>query len=69
MTDFNRTPQAQEVFKEKGKPKGPIKFKLQLNDEQKLDIITNLPTTWNNRSNYADRVKKSAKYINLKQKN
>ena len=35
MSDFNRTPQAQEVFKEKRKPKGPIKFNVQLNEEQK----------------------------------
>jgi phosphate starvation-inducible protein PhoH and related proteins len=35
MTDYNRTPEAQEVFKQKGKPKGPIKFKIQLNEEQK----------------------------------
>ena len=36
MSDFNRTPQAQEVFKAKRKPKGPIKFNVQLNEEQKL---------------------------------
>ena len=35
MTDFNRTPEAQEVFKAKRKPKGPIKFNIQLNEEQK----------------------------------
>jgi phosphate starvation-inducible PhoH-like protein len=35
MSDFNRTPQAQEVFKTKRKPKGPIKFNVQLNEEQK----------------------------------
>ena len=35
MTDFNRTPQAQEAFKAKRKPKGPIKFAIQLNEEQK----------------------------------
>lgn len=35
MTDYNRSPEAQEVFKAKRKPKGPIKFKIQLNDEQK----------------------------------
>jgi phosphate starvation-inducible PhoH-like protein len=35
MTDFNRTAEAQEVFKEKRKPKGPIKFNIQLNEEQK----------------------------------
>lgn len=38
---FNGT--ANEVFKQKRKPKNPIKFKLQLNEEQKLakDIILN----------------------------
>jgi phosphate starvation-inducible PhoH-like protein len=35
MTDYNRTPEAQEVFKSKRKPKGPIKFNIQLNEEQK----------------------------------
>jgi phosphate starvation-inducible PhoH-like protein len=35
MSDYNRTPEAQEVFKSKRKPKGPIKFKLTLNEEQK----------------------------------
>jgi phosphate starvation-inducible PhoH-like protein len=35
MTDYNRSPQAQEVFKEKRKPKGPIRFNVQLNEEQK----------------------------------
>ena len=35
MNDFNRTSQAQEAFKEKRKPKGPIKFNIQLNEEQK----------------------------------
>jgi phosphate starvation-inducible PhoH-like protein len=35
MSDFNRSPEAQEVFKAKRKPKGPIKFNIQLNEEQK----------------------------------
>ena len=35
MTDFNRTAEAQNAFKEKRKPKGPIKFNIQLNEEQK----------------------------------
>jgi phosphate starvation-inducible PhoH-like protein len=35
MNDYNRTPEAQDVFKAKRKPKGPIKFKLTLNEEQK----------------------------------
>ena len=47
MTDFNRTPEAQEVFKEKRKPKGPIKFKLSLNEEQKeaKELILQTPIT------------------------
>ena len=36
MTDYNRTQEAQKTFKGKRKPKGPIKFKLQLNEEQKV---------------------------------
>ena len=47
MSDFNRTPQAQEVFKAKRKPKGPIKFNVQLNEEQKLakeKILSNTVT-------------------------
>ena len=35
MSDYNRTEEAQEVFKAKRKPKRPIKFNLQLNPEQK----------------------------------
>lgn len=35
MSDHNRTPEAKEVFKRKGRPKNPIKFKIQLNPEQK----------------------------------
>ena len=35
MPDFNRSVEAQEVFKTKRKPKGPIKFNIQLNEEQK----------------------------------
>jgi phosphate starvation-inducible PhoH-like protein len=47
MNDFNRTAEAQEVFKAKRKPKGPIKFNIQLNEEQKLaksKILTNTVT-------------------------
>ena len=36
MTDFNRSEQAQQIFKEKRKPKNPISFKLTLNEEQKI---------------------------------
>lgn len=35
MTKYNKTTEAQEVFNEKRKPKGDIKFKVTLNDEQK----------------------------------
>ena len=47
MTDYNRTPVAQDTFKAKRKPKGPIKFKLTLNDEQKeaKKIILESPVT------------------------
>jgi phosphate starvation-inducible PhoH-like protein len=47
MSDYNRTPEAQEVFKAKRKPKGPIKFNISLNEEQKIakakilsDVVT-----------------------------
>ena len=35
MTDYNRSTEAQQTFKRKGRPKNPIKFKLTLNQEQK----------------------------------
>ena len=35
MTHFNNTKQAEEIFREKKVVKNPIKFKIQLNDEQK----------------------------------
>jgi len=35
MTHFNNTQEAKEIFREKKVVKNPIKFKLQLNDEQK----------------------------------
>ena len=38
MTDFNRTTEAQDVFRAKRKPKGPIKFNISLNEEQKKYI-------------------------------
>ena len=47
MNDFNRTPEAQEAFKAKRKPKGPIKFNISLNEEQKSaksKILTNTVT-------------------------
>lgn len=36
MSDFNRSEEAQQIFKEKRKPKNPISFKIQLNEEQKV---------------------------------
>lgn len=36
MAHHNTTPEAQEVFREKKVVKNPIKFKISLNDEQKL---------------------------------
>jgi len=47
MPDFNRSAEAQEVFKRKGVPKNPIKFKIQLNPEQKQaksQILQNVVT-------------------------
>lgn len=35
MSDFNRSEEAKQIFKEKRKPKNPISFKIQLNEEQK----------------------------------
>tara|TARA_R110001592_G_scaffold145690_6_gene369312 strand:+ start:1278 stop:1976 length:699 start_codon:yes stop_codon:yes gene_type:complete len=35
MTDYNRSEEAQNTFKRKGRPKNPIKFNLTLNGEQK----------------------------------
>ena len=35
MTHFNNTKKAEEIFREKKVVKNPIKFKIQLNDEQK----------------------------------
>ena len=34
-SDYNRTGEAQEIFRAKRKPKNPIKFNIQLNEEQK----------------------------------
>jgi phosphate starvation-inducible PhoH-like protein len=47
MTDFNRSEEAKQIFKEKRKPKNPISFKLTLNEEQKLakQVILDTPVT------------------------
>ena len=47
MTDYNRSLQAQEVFKAKRRPKNPIKFRLQLNEEQKFAKAKILENTIN----------------------
>ena len=36
MPDYNRSEDAQQTFKRKDRPKNPIKFKLTLNEEQKI---------------------------------
>ena len=47
MTDYNRSEKAQKIFKNKRKPKNPIRFKIQLNEEQKTakSIILDNPIT------------------------
>lgn len=45
------------------------RYKFQLDNKEKLDIMSNLPKTWNNRGNYSDRVKSSSKYISLSEMN
>lgn len=44
------------------------RYKFQLNNEEKKDIMTYLPKTWNNRKNYSDRVKASSSYLSLEEK-
>lgn len=43
------------------------RYKNQLNDEEKKDLMTNLPKKWNVRANYPDRVKNNSKYITIKE--
>ena len=47
MSDFNRSEEAQNIFKEKRKPKNPITFKITLNEEQKeaKQVILEHPVT------------------------
>ena len=47
MTDFNRSEEAKNIFKEKRKPKNPITFKITLNEEQKeaKQVILDNPVT------------------------
>lgn len=44
-----------------------VRYNQQLNDNQKKDMWKHLPTKWNRRDNYADRVKNNSKYLTLKQ--
>lgn len=46
-----------------------IRYQEQLTPEQKKDIETYLPTKWNNRANYSDRVKKNSQYLKIKELN
>ena len=39
MSDYNKSKEAQEVFKNKTKPKTPIKFGISLNEEQKSQVL------------------------------
>ena len=47
MSDFNRSEEAKNIFKEKRKPKNPITFKITLNEEQKeaKQVILDNPVT------------------------
>jgi hypothetical protein len=44
-----------------------VRYNEQLNDNQKKDMFRYLPTKWNKRSNYADRVMKNSSYIKLQE--
>jgi len=44
-----------------------IRYNQQLTSDEKKDIWKNLPTRWNKRSNYADRVKNNSRYIRFEQ--
>lgn len=44
-----------------------IRYNQQLTDEQKKDVWSSLPSKWNNRGNYKDRVKNNSKYLSIKQ--
>ena len=44
-----------------------VRYNQQLTDDQKKDIWNNLPSKWNNRDNYKDRVKNNSKYLSIKQ--
>jgi len=44
-----------------------VRYNQQLTAEQKKDIWTYLPSKWNTRDNYADRVKNNSKYLSVYQ--
>ena len=44
-----------------------VRYNQQLTPEQKKDIWTYLPSKWNTRDNYADRVKNNSKYVSVYQ--
>ncbi|NBP14455.1 hypothetical protein EBU95_08660, partial [bacterium] len=45
------------------------RYNNQLDNEEKKDIWTNLPKTWNKRGNYPERVLKNSRYVKVYQKN
>ena len=44
-----------------------LRYSQQLTEDQKKDIWKYLPTKWNSRGNYANRVKNNSKYLTFKQ--
>ena len=44
-----------------------IRYNEQLTADQKKDVWKNLPSKWNNRSNYASRVKSNSRYLQFEQ--
>ncbi len=44
-----------------------IRYNEQLTADQKKDVWKNLPSKWNNRSNYASRVKRNSRYLQFEQ--
>jgi hypothetical protein len=46
-----------------------VRYNEQLDSEQKKDVWKHLPTKWNKRSNYVDRVKANSSYLNFQQLN
>ena len=44
-----------------------VRYNQQLTDDQKRDIWSHLPSKWNRRGNYSDRVKQNASYLNFKE--